>query len=67
MFQLSQEFAKDPQQEHNLRQELQNYLSQNIALEDSVAKLKNSEDKDKVLRISYEIICSNGINEREVS
>ena len=62
---LSRQFATDSQHQEKLRQELQNYLSQNIPLEDLVPKLNSTEEKEMVLRLSYEIISSNQINQLE--
>ena len=63
---LSQEFATDAEHQYSLQKELQNYLSKNIPLEELVPKLKNFDEKERVLRLSYEIIRSNEINEGEV-
>ncbi len=62
---LSQEFATNPEERSQLKQELQNYLSKNIPLEESVAKLHNLAEKQRVLKLSYEIIRTNGIHDRE--
>ncbi|MEM7761961.1 MAG: urea ABC transporter ATP-binding protein UrtD [Cyanobacteria bacterium P01_A01_bin.40] len=63
--QLSTEFADDPEQQQRLQQELQNYLSKNIALTELVPKLKTVAEKEQVLRLSYEITRSNKINQQE--
>ncbi len=62
---LSQEFASSPDQQVSLQRELQNYLARKIPLEDLVPKLQNKSEKEKVLRLSYEIIRSNQINSQE--
>lgn len=62
---LSQEFATDPEQQAELRVELQNYLSQEIALESLVPGLTSDRDRVQALRLSYEVIASNTINEYE--
>ncbi len=64
---LSQEFASNNEHQHNLQKELQNYLTKNSTLDTLIPKLKNSAEKEKVLKLSYEIIQFHGINEREVS
>ena len=63
---LSREFATSEEDQFSLQKELQNYLSRNIPLEELVPKLKNFEEKEKVLKLSYEVIRSNGINEQEI-
>ena len=62
---LSQEFATTTEHKERLQQELQNYLSKNVALEELVSELTTNQEKEKVLRLSYEIIRSNEINELE--
>ncbi len=52
-------FAKNTTQQQHLRQELQNYMKQNIPLEEITSKLHSSEEKEIVLRLAYEVIaCS---------
>ncbi|ELS04363.1 urea ABC transporter, ATP-binding protein UrtD [Xenococcus sp. PCC 7305] len=63
---LSREFAISEEHQDRLKKELQNYLALNNPLETLVAKLKNFGEKERVLRLSYEIIRSNEINEKEV-
>jgi len=63
---LSREFAISEEHQFSLKQELQNYLSLNNPLENLVSKLKTFGEKERVLRLSYEIIRSNDINEQEV-
>ena len=62
---LSRQFATDSQHQEKLVQELQNYLSQNIPLEDLVPKITSNSEKELVLKLSYEIIISNQINQQE--
>jgi len=62
---LSQQFADDPEQQVELKTELQNYLSQEIDLETLVPELEAESDRLQVLKLSYEIIRSNTINEYE--
>jgi tellurite resistance protein len=52
-------FAQDTAQQQHLRQELQNYMKQNIPLEEITSKLHSPEEKEMVLRLAYEVIsCS---------
>jgi uncharacterized membrane protein YebE (DUF533 family) len=51
-------FAADAQQQAHLRQELQDYLIQNIPLEELTPKLQSEDEKRLVLRLGYEVICS---------
>ena len=51
-------FAADVPQQQRLRQELQDYVMQNIPLEELVPKLQSIEEKELVLRLGYEVICS---------
>ena len=62
---LSRQFATDSQHQEKLVQELQNYLSQNIPLEYLVPKITSNSEKELVLKLSYEIIISNQINQQE--
>ena len=63
---LSQEFASSQDHQVSLQRELQNYLARKIPLEQLVPKVKNARDKERVLRLSYEIIRSNQINSQEM-
>ena len=51
-------FAVDAPQQAMLRQELQDYVMQNIPLEELTPKLQSPEEKALVLRLGYEVICS---------
>jgi hypothetical protein len=51
-------FATDAPQKQSLRQELQDYMMQNIPLEELTPKLQNDEERKLVLRLGYEVICS---------
>lgn len=56
---FSSMFAADPSQQQQLRQELQDYMMQNIPLEEIAPKLTSMEEKELVLQIGYEVIgCS---------
>ena len=63
---LSREFATSEEHQFSLQKELQNYLARNIPLEDLIPKLQNFGEKERVLKLSYEIIRSNDINSDEV-
>jgi hypothetical protein len=51
-------FAADAPQQQKLRQELQDYLTQNIPLEELTPKLQSDEERELVLRLGYEVIRS---------
>jgi tellurite resistance protein len=53
---FSRIFAPDSTQQHTLRQELQDYMMQNIELEELIPKLQSAEEKELVLRLGYEVI-----------
>ena len=62
---LSRQFANDDTHQVELCDELRNYLGRKVPLADMVPQLETTGDKDTALRLSYEIIAQNGINERE--
>lgn len=49
-------FAANADQQQTLRQELRDYLMQNIPLSELTVKLQNNEDRELVLRFGYEVI-----------
>ena len=49
-------FAASSEQQQSLRQELQDYMMQNIQLEELTPKLQSIEEKELVLRLGYEVI-----------
>jgi len=49
-------FAAPSEQQQSLRQELQDYMMQNIQLEELTPKLQSIEEKELVLRLGYEVI-----------
>ncbi len=49
-------FAPSPAQQQTLHQELQDYMMQNIHLEELTPKLQSTEEKELVLRLGYEVI-----------
>jgi tellurite resistance protein len=51
-------FATEATQQQQLRQELRDYMMQNIPLEELTAKLQTQEERELVLRLGYEVICS---------
>ncbi|ASC72084.1 hypothetical protein XM38_030380 [Halomicronema hongdechloris C2206] len=56
--QFSRLFAQTPQQQRTLQQELQDYLVQNIPLEELVPRLSSQEERELVLRLGYAVISS---------
>jgi hypothetical protein len=67
-------FAADAPQQQHLRQELQEYMIQNIPLEELTPKLQSVEERELVLRLGYEVIRSSArtpneekINEEEAA
>ena len=55
---FSQLFATNPQQQKNLKEQLQEYFVQQIPLEEAVTKLTTEAEKVVALRLSYEVIKS---------
>jgi hypothetical protein len=53
---FSQLFAQDAAQQAQLRQELQEYVTQNIPLEELVPKLQTEAEKFLVLQLGYAVI-----------
>ncbi len=53
---FSQLFAQDQQQQARIRQELQDYVTQNIPLEEIVPKLQSDTEKFLVLQLGYAVI-----------
>lgn len=51
-------FATDAPQQRQLQQELRDYMMQNIPLEELIPKLQSDEEKELVLQLGYEVICS---------
>jgi hypothetical protein len=49
-------FAPGGAQQQSLRQELQDYMMQNIPLEELTPKLQSQEEKELVLRLGFEVI-----------
>ena len=70
---LSRLFAEDAEQQQHLQEELQNYLAQDVSIENLVAELDIPE-REQVLKLSYEVIASSArtpdeatINEEEAA
>jgi uncharacterized membrane protein YebE (DUF533 family) len=55
---FSELFATSAPQQQQLRQELQDYMMQNIPLEELIPHLQTQAEKELVLRLGYEVICS---------
>ncbi|MBE9076837.1 TerB family tellurite resistance protein [Romeria aff. gracilis LEGE 07310] len=55
---FSRLFAKTPERQTFLREELQSYLIQNVPLEESVPHLTAPAEKELVLRLGYEVISA---------
>jgi uncharacterized membrane protein YebE (DUF533 family) len=53
---FSKLFAQNEAEEEPLRQELRDYVTQNIPLEELVPRIKTEEDRELVLKLSYMVI-----------
>ncbi|MGB2925076.1 MAG: urea ABC transporter ATP-binding protein UrtD [Limnothrix sp.] len=62
---LSEQFTNDSQHQGQLREELENYLGSNVPLDQLTANLTTTEEKEMALRLSYEVVRSNGVNQLE--
>jgi hypothetical protein len=52
-------FAKTDEQQQNLKQELRDYMMQNLPLEELIPKLETDAQRELVLALGYEVIaCS---------
>ena len=51
-------FAADAPQQQVLRQEMRDYLMQNIPLSELIPKIQTAAERELVLRLGYEVICS---------
>jgi hypothetical protein len=49
-------FVNDSQQQQQVRQELQDYLMQNIPLEELTPRLQGDSEKELVLKLGYQVI-----------
>lgn len=55
---FSKLFATDTGHPERLKQELRDYVLQNVPLEELIPKLESVEERELVLRLGYEVICS---------
>jgi len=55
---FSQLFATDSDRPETLQQELRDYVLQNVPLEELIPKLESVEERELVLKLGYEVICS---------
>lgn len=62
---LSEQFTNDSQHQEQLKEELANYLGSNVPIDQLTAGLTTAEEKEMALKLSYEVIRSNGVNELE--
>ncbi|MBD2256805.1 urea ABC transporter ATP-binding protein UrtD [Pseudanabaena sp. FACHB-2040] len=62
---LSRQFAPDSASQEALREELQGLLAKRIPLEELVPLLKTPQQQELAVKLSYEVISSNTINETE--
>ncbi len=53
---FSKLFSTEIEQKEELRQELQNYLTQDIPIEELVAEIESPEERELILKLSYEVI-----------
>lgn len=64
---FSRLFASDAHQQSSLRQELRDYLMQNIPLEELVPQLQNQAERELVLRLGYEVISASSRTPEEAA
>lgn len=64
---LSKQFAPDVEHEASLRAELNDYVAKQLPLADLVSEITSPDDREMVLKLSYEIISANSINDKEVA
>lgn len=62
---LSIEFAESEEEIPQIKEDLVNFLAEDVSLSDLVPQLENEEQKEKVLQLSYQIISDHGINDLE--
>ncbi len=55
---LSQVFSTDPDQQQQLQQELRDYVMQNVAIDQLIPELESTEERELVLKLSYEVLQS---------
>lgn len=62
---LSRQFATAPAEQEALKEELKNYLATRLPLDELVPQLRTQQQRELALKLSYEVISSNTINETE--
>ncbi|AFY82663.1 Tellurite resistance protein TerB [Oscillatoria acuminata PCC 6304] len=55
---FSRLFSVSPQQQDKLKEELRDYMMQNIPLEELIPKLTTQPERELVLQLGYEVIAS---------
>ncbi|OLP19070.1 branched-chain amino acid ABC transporter ATP-binding protein [Leptolyngbya sp. 'hensonii'] len=63
--QFSMLFAEDSEQRQALQSELQEYMAQNIPLEELIPKLPHTDDRELVLKLGYMVIKASRRSETE--
>ncbi|MEB3250897.1 MAG: TerB family tellurite resistance protein [Cyanobacteriota bacterium] len=63
--QFSRLFAQDPRHQADLRGELENYLTQNIPLDELVPKLTSTAQRQVVLKLGYQVISASARSSEE--
>ena len=63
--QFSRLFAQDPSHQADLRGELENYLTQNIPLDELVPKLTSTAQRQVVLKLGYQVISASARSSEE--
>lgn len=66
LLRLSNQFADTPEEQEKLTEDLKNFLGTDISLNELVPNLTTQEDKERVLKLSYEVIKVGDINEYEL-
>lgn len=62
---LSQKFASSSEEEDIFKEELRNFLAENIPLADLIPLLETDDEKEQVLELSYQILQDHEMNELE--
>ena len=69
---FSKLFSTDPEQQQELRQELRDYLAQDIDVDELIPQIEDPEERELVLKLGYEVISASSrtpnepkINEEE--
>ncbi|MGK7874904.1 MAG: urea ABC transporter ATP-binding protein UrtD [Xenococcaceae cyanobacterium] len=66
---LSCVFSTDGEEQQKLQQELRDYLAQNLPIENLITELESSEERELILKLSYEVIgvSSRTLNEPNIN